>query len=203
MLCHSPLCFIVVLYKNRGIINIFRITASALPDDFETLAPSFLNLKKSHMKKNFLLALFATFFMVWSCSDTKDKKSKEDNTEDTGKKKTTDDESANEESSNVQSGPIDVVRAIFKAAKSGDYSEVSGICADDADKDAKMICEIESQSEETQQKFKDEFSKGKVTGDAEINGNEASVKIMFGPDGDKEETMMLTKKGKKWYLSSF
>jgi len=155
------------------------------------------------MKKNFLLALFATLFMMWSCSDTKDKKSKEDDTEDTGKKKTTDDKSADEERSNTQSDPVDLVRAIFKAARSGDYSGVSGICADDADKDSKMICEIESQSEETQQMFKEEFSKGKVTGDAEINDNQASVKIMFGPNGDKEETMMLTKKGKKWYLSSF
>ena len=33
------------------------------------------------MKKSFLLAVFATLFMMWSCSDTKDKKSKEDGTE--------------------------------------------------------------------------------------------------------------------------
>src|SRR5918993_149087 len=103
------------------------------------------------MKKSFLLTVFATLFMIWSCGDTKDKKSKEDGTEDIGKKKTTDDESTDGENNNIQSDPSDLVSAIFKAARSGDYSGVSGICADDADKDSKMICEIENQSEETKQ----------------------------------------------------
>jgi len=156
------------------------------------------------MKKNFLLAIFALLFMTWSCSDTKDKKSKDDDTEETGKKKkTTIDGEDIDTESDSGSDPADVVKMIFKAAKSGDYSALSDICAPDADGDANDICGIADASEEKQDEFKSYFAKGKVVGDAEVEGSQAKVNIKFGPDGDQEETMMMMKKGKKWKLVSF
>lgn len=153
------------------------------------------------MKRNFLLAIFAMVFLAWGCSDTKD--AAKDDTEETGKKKkpADDEESSNDESSS-QNDPADVVRTIIKAAKTENYSSLSGICAADADGDSKDICNLENLVDR-QEEFKEYFAKAKVVGDAEVNGNEAAVKIMFGPDGDKEETMNLVKEGKKWKLLSF
>jgi hypothetical protein len=156
------------------------------------------------MKKSFFPLMLAFLFVMWSCSDAKDKKIAKDDTEETSKKKNTsdDEESNNEESIESQSDPADVVRMIFKAAKNGDYASVSGICAGDADGDAKAICELEDNAERRAE-FKEYFSKGRVVGEPEIEGNEARVNIKFGPDGEKDETMVLTRKGKKWYLSNF
>jgi len=36
-----------------------------------------------------------------------------------------------------------------------------------------------------------------------FEGNYAKVKIKFGPNGNKDETMNLVKRADKWYLSSF
>lgn len=162
------------------------------------------------MKKNLLLVLFAMVFVMWGCSDTKEKKSKdEDDTEETGKKKkkTTDDEETpvnDESSSDSQGDPADIMRTIFKAAKSGNFSSLSGLCAeDDGDNDVKMICGIDNESSDKQEEFKEYFAKGKVVGEPTIDGDEASVEFTFGPDGSKEETMRMIKKGKKWYLRSF
>jgi len=47
------------------------------------------------------------------------------------------------------------------------------------------------------------FSKGKINGNATIEGDKAQVPILFGPDGTKDETMNLVKKDNKWYLQSF
>ncbi len=51
--------------------------------------------------------------------------------------------------------------------------------------------------------FKEYFSKGKVVGEATIEGDDAKVNILFGPDGTKEETFNMKKKDGKWYLMSF
>jgi len=149
------------------------------------------------MKKNALL-LLAIVFILSACSDTKSEKEKEEETE-TGKKKTP----ATDDDDDVQSDPADVVKLLFKAAKSGDYSGLSNLCGQGGDGDMKDICDLENQPAEKQEEFQSYFSKGKVVGDAEIEGNEARVKIKFGPDGNDDETMVLMKKNNKWYLSSF
>ena len=161
------------------------------------------------MKKNFLLAILAAVFVVWGCSNSKEKTTKSDDTEETNnkKKKTTDDEETpadEESSSDSQRDPADVMHTIFKAAKSGNFSSLTGLCAaDDGDNDVKMICGIENESSKKQEEFKEYFAKGKVVGEPTIDGDEASVEFMFGPDGDKSETMRMIKKGKKWYLRSY
>jgi protein involved in sex pheromone biosynthesis len=162
------------------------------------------------MKKNFLLAILAAVFVVWGCGDSKEKKSStDDDTEETGKKKkkTADDEETpvdDETSSDSQGDPAELMRTIFKAAKSGNFSSLTGLCAvDDGDNDVKMICGIDNESSKKQEEFKEYFAKGKVVGEPTIDGDEASVEFMFGPDGDKGETMRMIKKGKKWYLRSY
>ncbi len=99
-----------------------------------------------------------------------------------------------------QATPEAVVNTIFDAAKNKDYSKLSTLCADDADGDSKSICNL---PEERKESFVEYFSKGKVNGSAQIEGDNAKVNILFGPDGTKEETMNLTKKDGKWYLVSF
>jgi hypothetical protein len=50
--------------------------------------------------------------------------------------------------------------------------------------------------------FATNFEFGKVAGAAEISGDKAIVPIKFGPNGDKQETFQLVKRGNRWYLSS-
>jgi len=96
--------------------------------------------------------------------------------------------------------PEDVVNSIFAAAKAKDYSGLSKLCDTDADSDSKKICDLQDKDKAS---FEEYFSKGKIDGNATINGSEAAVPILFGPDGTKSETMNLVQKDGKWYLKSF
>jgi hypothetical protein len=100
----------------------------------------------------------------------------------------------------AQATPEDVVNTIFDAAKNKDYSKLSVLCAEGCDGDSKHVCEMKDEDKESFVKY---FSKGKVVGSATVEGDNAKVNILFGPDGTKEETMNLVKKDGKWYLMSF
>ena len=101
-----------------------------------------------------------------------------------------------------QSTPEKAVEAVFNAARSGDISNLKSLCDPEGenDGDTRRICEL---SEADAAEFFEYFKNGKVNGKAEINGNMAAVPILFGPEGKKEETMNVVKRGDKWYLSSF
>ncbi len=109
------------------------------------------------------------------------------------------------DTTDLHDDPVKVVEAIFEAARTGDYSLLSGLCdpTGSGDGDTKRICSINSQPKEIQDEFKKYFEKGKVVGSAEINGNEAKVKIKFGLKGNKDEEFNLVKVSGKWYISSF
>ncbi len=106
-----------------------------------------------------------------------------------------------------QSKPEAVVRAIFAAAKSGDFTSLkvllppSGKC----DGDVKNVCGVDEANDKGKAEFRAYFEKGNVTGTAEISedGNKAAVDFLFGPTGKKPETMNLVKEDGKWYLESF
>ena len=101
-----------------------------------------------------------------------------------------------------QSNPKALAEAIFNAAKNGNYDALPALIADDADGDSKRIAQAVSDTA-TAKQFQQYFSKGKVNGEPVINGDKASVSILFGQDGAKEETFEMIKKNGKWYLQSF
>ena len=104
-----------------------------------------------------------------------------------------------------QTNPNSVVQAIFDAANSEEYSALENLCdpQGENDSDTQDICGLAESDTDFQQEFVEYFAKGKPSGDAEIKADEASVPILFGPDADQEETMVLVKRDDKWYLSSF
>jgi hypothetical protein len=104
-----------------------------------------------------------------------------------------------------QSTPAGVANMIFDAAKSGDYSHLKDLCdaSLEPDGDSKHICDVTTGDDELKAMFKEHFSKGKVAGDAVIEGDKAKIEITFGPDGTKKETFNMAKKDGKWYMVSF
>ncbi len=101
-----------------------------------------------------------------------------------------------------QGDPKALAEAIFDAARNGNYANLPALIAADADGDSKMIAQAAT-DENMQKEFKKYFEKGKVSADPVVNGDAATVKILFGPDGTKEEAFEMVKKDGKWYLHSF
>ena len=106
------------------------------------------------------------------------------------------------EAKDVQADPRSVAEAIFDAARSGNYGGLAVLIDANADTDAKMITQV-SADKTIQDQFKEHFSKGKVSAEPVVSGETASVNILFGPDGTKEETFEMVRKNGKWYLKSF
>ena len=104
-----------------------------------------------------------------------------------------------------QSTPKGAAEMVFSAARSGDYSHLKDLCNDalEPDGDSKHVCDVTNGDDKLKTSFKEYFSKGKVVGEATVEGDNAKVNITFGPDGTKEETFNMAKKDGKWYLVSF
>ncbi len=103
---------------------------------------------------------------------------------------------------NSQESPRAVAETIFNTAKSGNYDALASLIDSEADSDSKMIAQA-AVDKKIQEEFKTHFKNGKIVGDPVINGDKASVNILFGPDGDKEETFEMVKREGRWYLQSF
>ena len=108
--------------------------------------------------------------------------------------------------------PENVVNAIFYAARTQDFQILGELCdpEGEGDDDSKSLCalgrnEIHQGSEHqiTRENFVEVFKNGKISGVTTKRDGGAKVPILFGPDGDKEETMKLFKRDGKWYLYSF
>lgn len=104
--------------------------------------------------------------------------------------------------SQIQLDPKWVVLELFKAAQTGDYSKLTGLCDPngECDGDVKQICNLQNQPETTRVQFAEQFKKGRIVGETEIVENFAKVKIKFGKNGRKDETVVLVKRGEMWYL---
>ena len=102
-----------------------------------------------------------------------------------------------------QTKPEEVVKAIFKSAKSGDFEMMKNLCdpMGENDGDTRDICQLKD--EKIQQEFVKYFKNGKLNGSAQIKDDRAIVPFLFGPNGDKKEEMKLIKRDGKWYLYSF
>lgn len=104
--------------------------------------------------------------------------------------------------SQTQSSPKLVVLEIFKAAQTGDFTKLSGLCdpQGQSDGDAKLICNMINETEADQKLFSTDFAKGRIVGKTVYKENFASVKIKFGNNGQEEETIVLVKRGELWYI---
>ena len=101
-----------------------------------------------------------------------------------------------------QSTPQGTLLMVFAAAQSGDYESLRGLCdpTGKGDGDTKRyICAAADAPEEFVQYFKN----AKLNGEATIKDDQAAVPFLFGPNGQKKETMNMVKRDGKWYLSSF
>ncbi|GAB4539555.1 MAG: hypothetical protein Kow0063_28480 [Anaerolineae bacterium] len=102
--------------------------------------------------------------------------------------------------------PESVVQAIFEAAKSGDFASLKDLCdpLGENDSDTQMICDLAT-DDANREEFVQNFATGQINGDARISadGTEAEVPFLFGPDGDREETMKLVNRDGRWYLFDF
>ena len=105
-------------------------------------------------------------------------------------------------SGDAQASPKAVAEAIFDAAKNGKTGDLAALIDSEADSDSKMIAQAAT-DKSIEESFIKHFSKGKVAGEVTIDGDKASVPILFGPDGTKEETFQMVQKSGKWYLVSF
>ena len=103
-----------------------------------------------------------------------------------------------------QSTPQSVAEIMFASARTGKYDILKNLCSSDidTDSDSKKVCEVSGDAA-LQQNFSEYFTKGKIIGEPTIDGNKAVVKILFGPDGNREESLNLVKKDGKWFLASF
>jgi hypothetical protein len=150
--------------------------------------------------KNFIALMFVAALVLLSCGEKKDGNEPAEKAVSESPK--TEAETPAEAAGVDQSKPENVVQAIFDAAKNQSYGNLKNLCdpKGESDTDSKMICEL---ADDKKEEFISYFSKGKITGPAVINGENAEVPILFGPDGAKQETMKLINRDGKWYLLSF
>jgi hypothetical protein len=73
----------------------------------------------------------------------------------------------------------------------------------DADRDAKDVAGIATAPVDRQAEFRKLFGTGKVAGEVVVRGDGAEVPILFGPDGTREETFQMVKRGDRWHLQQF
>jgi hypothetical protein len=102
--------------------------------------------------------------------------------------------------------PVDVMLAVFEAARTGQFDGLAELCdpRGENDGDTQMICDLAS-DETHRDAFVEAFANGKLMGEAQISpdGMAAEVAFAFGPEGDQEETMELVNRDGQWYLFGF
>ena len=120
--------------------------------------------------------------------------------------------------------PSSVVNAIFYAAKSRNYSILSGLCDPQGknDKDTRWICSIYYKSTQMEpmevaetniemikqfvRLFEKGFINGKISFEKDEEGNELSLVPIWinhpGGESRSNETMVLIKRESRWYLFS-
>jgi len=103
-----------------------------------------------------------------------------------------------------ETGPEAVLQIVFDVANTGDFEALGNLCdpLGENDGDTQMICDL-STVETNRESFIEYFSKGRIAGEAVVNGDSAEVPFLFGPNGDADETMGLIQRGGKWYLLDF
>lgn len=109
-----------------------------------------------------------------------------------------------------------IINAIFLAAKTNNPKLLKDLCPptqeNDGDTDCLCAlyeeykphqCESNSHNRLSWKEFVDYFSNGSIAGDGLVEENRAEVPILFGPEGNRKETINLVKISGIWYLLSF
>lgn len=101
-------------------------------------------------------------------------------------------------------GPVQVVEAVFDAARFVDPSWLPDLCGAgvETDGDVEALCGLHGESERWPA-FVEAFAGGEVTGPAQVSGDLARVPFRFGPDGTTVETMEVRNVAGRWVLVSF
>lgn len=102
------------------------------------------------------------------------------------------------------SDPAKVLQAVFDVAGGAEASVLGQLCdpMGQNDQDTRRICDLAG-GFAPDDEFVLYFRNGKLNGDAMIDGKVAMVPFLFGPDGDREESMKMVQRDDKWYLSAF
>jgi len=123
--------------------------------------------------------------------------------------------SSDEETSSINSTPESVMVTIISAAKTGKVGVLKSLLPPEGegttDGDCKALCNPGNKRMRnelghnyvTLEEFKKYFSKAKIVGEPIINGDQAEVNFVFGPNVERDETMNLQRIKGKWYLKSF
>lgn len=104
--------------------------------------------------------------------------------------------------------PLEVVERMFEAARTRSPALLHGLCdpLGGNDGDTATVCSLTLDAAEWPQ-FLRAFEHGRVAGQADYGregqARTATVPILFGPDGDAEERIVLVERNGRWYLSAF
>lgn len=100
--------------------------------------------------------------------------------------------------------PVRVLEAVFDAAKRKDPTVLVTLCdpQSENDGDTRHICELTRENKDWDE-FVSYFQKAKISGDAVIQDDRATIPFTFGPKGEDKEEMRLIRRDGNWYLSSF
>lgn len=103
-----------------------------------------------------------------------------------------------------QSDPMAVVQAIFDVAGGASAAVLGKLCdpKGENDQDTRRICD-QATADALDDEFIQYFRNGKIDGEALLQGEKASVPFLFGPRGDKSDTMEMIRRDGKWYLYQF
>ncbi len=97
-----------------------------------------------------------------------------------------------------------VLSSVFYAAQSGQSNHLASLCDPEGGSNSHVlrICSQVAGSDDWP-RFVEQFSKGKLIGEARIAGDRSMVNFVFGKSGAERETMELVRRHGRWYLLTF
>ncbi|WP_299412572.1 hypothetical protein [Acaryochloris sp. IP29b_bin.148] len=105
--------------------------------------------------------------------------------------------------SGIQSTPEGVIQKIVDSAKTRELSQLSTLCAPQAETTANIICEMSEAQPEQQQAFIHRFLAAKIRGNTEITGYTAVVTVASQPNLERTLSFELIQENGHWYLQRF
>ena len=108
------------------------------------------------------------------------------------------------ETFDFQNTPEGVINYLFETARNREFSKLRNLCDPygENDRDARRLCLVELQPIEMQDRFVENFEKGRIIGDPKIENEFAEIEIAVGPRSDRLEKIKLVKRMDKWYIGS-